>query len=207
MAKPTSLSIIVADLFVDEPLEQTVDSILNQTATRFECLVVTSRSDELRSALPSGDSRLRFVPAPVGFNWAQALKIGLQHTLGDVVGVLSNQDVFRGEGLTQVLEAFDENPELKIAYGRAVYVDERGQLIRRLRTRKPTLVALSKRPCLCSPAVFYKKDVLLQAGDFDDTLEFWAHYDMWFWFVKNGCSFTELPYEIAGVLLRVRATS
>lgn len=202
MAKPTSLSIIVADLFADEPLEQTVDSILKQTATRFECLVVTSRSDELRSALPSGDSRLRFVPAPVGFNWAQALKIGLQHTLGDVVGVLSNQDVFRGEGLTHVLEAFDENPELKIAYGRAVYVDERGQFIRRLRTRKPTLVALSKRPCLCSPAVFYKKDVLLQAGDFDDTLEFWAHYDMWFRFVKNGCSFTELPYEIAGVRLR-----
>ena len=64
------------------------------------------------------------------------------------------------------------------------------------------MVALSKRPCLCSPAVFYKKNALLQAGDFDDTLEFWAHYDMWFRFAKNDCSFTDLPHEIAGVQLR-----
>ncbi len=202
MAKQTSLSIIVADLSVDESLVQTVDSILKQTAIPLECLVVTSRSDELRSTLMSGDLRLRTVAAPTGVNLAQAINIGLQQATGDVVGVMSSDDVVWGDVLVQVQEAFTTNPELKIAYGRAVYVDERAQFIRNLRTRKPTLQALCKRPCLCSPAVFYKKEVLLQAGEFDDSLEFWAHYDMWFRYAQNDYRFVELPHEIAGVRLR-----
>jgi glycosyltransferase involved in cell wall biosynthesis len=203
MAEQTSLSIIVADLCANESLVQTVESILNQSAINLECLVVTSRTDdELRSMPLPDEPRLRIVAAPAGANWAQAVNIGLQHSLGDVVGVMSSEDVVWGDGLVHVQQAFAANPELEIAYGRAVYVDERAQLIRRLRTRKPTMLALSKRSCLCSPAVYYKKEVLLQAGEFDDSLESWAHYDMWFRALKNGTRFTRLPHEIAGVRLR-----
>jgi glycosyltransferase involved in cell wall biosynthesis len=202
MADKKTLSIIVPDTSPRDSLNRTVTSVLGQQVDGLECLVASSRSDELRSVLPVQDERLRFLDVPQDANMAQAINLSLPHISGQLVGILASEDMVWAEGLSEIQRLFVTHPKLQVAYGQAVYVDERGQRIRNLRIRKPTRIALSKRPCLCSSAVFYSREVLKDAGNFDASLQFWSQYEMWFRLITAGVHFRRLPKEIAGVRLR-----
>lgn len=112
-------------------LELTIRSVQAQTYDRWELLVVDdgSTSDELRAYLadlPQLDQRIRVSREPVNRGISAATNAALAVAVGDLVAMLDHDDELLPHALTQVVQAFHNDPSVDVVYTDQEYIDADG---------------------------------------------------------------------------------
>jgi glycosyltransferase involved in cell wall biosynthesis len=175
------VSIVTPTLNRARFLEMTIRSVRNQTYPRIEHIVVDGGSTDRTTEL------LRRYEGTYGLTWTsapdngmyEAINRGLRQASGEIVTYLNSDDLYFPWAVETIVGAFARNPRADFVFGDAVNVEDvSGRVI--LYFQMP-FNADHIRRCgfLCQPAVFWRRGVLQDEGDFDASLRYIADCEYW----------------------------
>ena len=110
-------------------LRQAVDSILSQTFTDFEFIVVDDGSTDSTLAILDGysDPRIRVIKSEHNLGLPGALNLGLSAARGEYIARMDADDVSLPERLMKQVSWLDENPETSVLGTFSIRIDPQGR--------------------------------------------------------------------------------
>lgn len=132
-----STPLLSIGLFVynGEPfLEETLDSILNQTFTDFELIISdnasTDRTGEISQAYGKRDNRIRYYRGEKNMGAGWNVRRVYELATGKYFKWAAADDILAPEFLQRCVEALESDPDCVVAYTRTKEVDENGTFIK-----------------------------------------------------------------------------
>lgn len=122
------ISLITVTYNSDITLKTTLDSIIEQSHTDYEYIVVDGASKDntvelIKKYEPKFKNKLKWISEP-DKGLYDAMNKGIQMATGDVIGILNSDDFFTSNHiLQQVSEAFKKNENLDAVYGDVHFVN------------------------------------------------------------------------------------
>lgn len=161
---------------------EAVDSVLRQTYTSFEILVVDDGStDETVTALRGRDWRLRILSQPNG-GVAAARNTGVRHAWGKYLAFLDSDDLWLPRKLEVQTVFMERNSGVAICQTEEIWVRRGVRVNPKIKHRKPSgdIFRRCLDLCVVSPsAVMIAKEFFSQIGGFDETFPVCEDYDLW----------------------------
>lgn len=182
------ISVIITTKNRKSLLEKAIESVAKQSYHDFECVIIDDGStDDTRTLVDrwvSYDGRFRYIyidPADSrGGNHAR--NMGIASTAGELVAFLDDDDMWMEDKLRLQKGLMDGHPEVGMVYCQVLkdYVSKKG-----LKKSVPDVSYrgdCSKKifwqiPCTTS-VMMVRRNILMQAGLFDEKLNFWQEYDL-----------------------------
>lgn len=156
-------------------LREAVESVLAQTYEGFELLIVDdASSDGAVEALPA-DPRIRVLRNERNLGQIPSLNRGLREARGELVARLDHDDVCLPRRLERQVELFDRLPEVALAATWVDVVETDGSLWTHVRPRVESFAdfvcqIVSGHVYLVHPSLMFRRDVVLELGGFDESL-------------------------------------
>ena len=180
---PPRVSVIVPAYNSAEYTLETVDSILAQTYTDYELLVVDDGStDHTSTALQVYGNRIQYLYKDNG-GACSARNLGIRLSKGEFVACLDCDDLWLPEKLTQSVAKLEENPSAAFVYTGCYLIDSGGEVTGWVRnlcdpTETPYLSMLGNG-AIPAPTVLIRRDCLEDVGLFDESIFIPADKDLW----------------------------
>lgn len=163
-------------------IDQAVASVLGQSFTDFELIVVDDGStDSTATRLAAYGSRLRVVSTP-RLGVAAARNTGVSQAGGRYIAFLDSDDLWRPEKLARQTAFVLEHPGIRICQTEEIWMRNGVRVNPRAVHRKPAgdIFERSLALCLISPsAVMMSRELFDQFGGFDETFPVCEDYDLW----------------------------
>jgi hypothetical protein len=196
-------------------LREAIDSILVQTFTDFEFIIVDDGSTDRTAAILDDymDPRIRRITNTTNIGLTKSLNIGLAACRGEFVARMDADDVSLPERLDRQVQHMHAHPEVGLLGTQFVTVDGDGCVTNHISCLPTEDVAI--RWCLLGENAFAHASVMLRrsvladhALSYDDQLPVAQDYDLWERMVTlTKCANLEgalLQYRRGGVSLRRR---
>jgi glycosyltransferase involved in cell wall biosynthesis len=179
------VAVLIGAFDSERTLARAIESILTQTVTDLELIVVDDGSRdgslEVARAATGGDSRARVLALGTNLGIPGSLNIGLAETSAPAVAFQDADDWSEPFRLERQLEALNSAPDVAVVGCRMREVDEQG---RRLRARTSfaagdvggVLLRFNPIPNGCS---LLRRSAALAVGGYDTRYRFAAEYDLW----------------------------
>jgi glycosyltransferase involved in cell wall biosynthesis len=176
-------------LYNKEPyIQRSLDSVLSQTFSDFEVIVVDDGSTDGSAGIVESckDHRVRLVRQPNG-GVSAARNRGITEAQGEWIAFLDADDEYQPQFLRKVRECAERFPTAGAIYSRAAWMKGQSQLnMPQDQVREPRLlpdylhfVAFNKGYEICSSAVAVRRDVFDRAGPFPLGIKVGEDSDMW----------------------------
>ncbi|HVN27001.1 MAG TPA: glycosyltransferase [Candidatus Binataceae bacterium] len=165
-------------------LAEAIDSVLNQTLSELELIVVddgsTDSTPELVNAIH--DDRLRYI-AQSNRGLSAALNRGLENSRAEYIARLDSDDIFLADALAVMMAAIQTQPSDTIVWARGQLMDAHGRLQPRTRGSREhfsgeMLRSLLYEDCTTSPAMLIPRSCYARVGPYDETLGAGEDWDM-----------------------------
>lgn len=126
-----AISVIIPVYNGEKTIQRTVDSVLNQTFTDFEIIVINAGSTDstVETIAQINDHRLRVYTYPKA-NVAVNRNLGFQHATGEFVSFLDADDLWTPDKLEAQYNALAKNPSVAVAYSFTDAIDEKDNFLR-----------------------------------------------------------------------------
>jgi glycosyltransferase involved in cell wall biosynthesis len=159
---------------VDAYLSAAIQSILQQTFSDFELLIVLdTRSHDMRDTILSlcvGDSRVKLLESPPLGGLALALNLGIAAARGEYVARMDGDDICLPDRLATQVRYMDDHPDVAVLGCKIQMIDEDGTKVARpypfYETDRQIRDVLPLRNPMPHPALMYRKSVLLAIGGY-----------------------------------------
>jgi glycosyltransferase involved in cell wall biosynthesis len=181
---PPRLTVIIPTYNRERYLGEAIASVLGQTFTAFELIVVDDGSTDRTATLVNAieDPRLRYVAQPHR-GLSAALNRGLHNSRGQYIARLDSDDVYLPEALATLISATEKAPTPSVIWARGQVMDEYGRVQPRTRGSRERfpgemLRSLIYEDCTTSPAMLIPKDCFARVGEYDEALAFSEDWDM-----------------------------
>lgn len=196
------VSVIIPAFNAEKTLRRAVDSVLAQTHTDIEVLVINDGStDETRSlaeALERADERISLINKENG-GPSHARNVGLKHSRGEFIQFLDADDVLLPEKLEIQVRALLDDPEASAVYSQSDSVDDvSGEVYTATKGEAPLplLDTLSYRNWFAPMVPLLRRKLVEAVGGFDNELRGGEDYDYWIRCAKVG-NFAYVPGVVA----------
>lgn len=207
------ISIIMAAYNAEKTIEQAINSVLSQTYTNFELLVVndcsTDRTAELVKSIAAKDSRVRLISNVKNSGVSYTRKHGLEEAKGSWISILDSDDAWAPEKLEKQID-LQRRTNADLLFTGSAFMDSEGHPIDWY-LRAPSEVTyrqLLKQNVLSNSSALVRKE--LYAKNYAVGDEMHEDFAIWLSILKKGmkaygvdgrCLSTELQSH------RSRATS
>ncbi len=194
MAKdPRALVSVVIPTYNRWPMVgEAVDSVLAQTASDYELIVVDDGStDETPRRLRDYGVRLEVLTQDRR-GVAAARNLGVSRASGSHLAFLDSDDLWDPRKLQRQVDFMERSPDVKICQTDEIWIRNGVRVNPRNKHRKPSgdIFRASLELCLVSPsAVMMRRELFERAGGFDESLPVCEDYDLWLRISKD----TEIP--------------
>jgi hypothetical protein len=166
-------------------LEQAVDSILAQTFTDFEFVIIndgsTDSTPEILERYQAADHRVRlYHQANMGLT--ASLNRGCARARGEYLARMDADDIAFPDRLARQVELLDQQPQVALVGSAVVRIDEGGREIKRnvCPTSHAEIVrALAEYNCFTHSTVMLRKDMLAAVGGYREAYRQAQDYDLW----------------------------
>jgi glycosyltransferase involved in cell wall biosynthesis len=184
MNKPL-VSVVMVVCNVDRFLGEAVESILGQTFTDFEFIILdfgsTDRSKAIASGYAAQDSRIKLHEIP-NCGLAKARNAACALARGQYIAILDADDVSLPDRLQRQFEFMEDNPEVGLLGGAIQWVDARGGSL--FLTGVPSedheiRSALAFCNPFCQSAVMFRRGAFTSVGGYRKVFAQAEDYDLW----------------------------
>ena len=182
---PPRVTVLLAT-YDDEPfLGAAIDSVLAQTFSDFELLIVIDAStDRSRDIVESYcDPRVRFLVNETNLGLAASLNRGLAIIASEYVARLDGNDLCFPERLARQVAYLDANPEVAVVGSQATLINVAGRRVGKLRRPVTSLGIRWHRvfgsPLIHSSVVFRRAIVWDALGGYDSGFRFGEDFELW----------------------------
>ena len=162
-------------------IQEAVESILNQTYTDFEFLIIDDAStDKTVSIIKTyNDSRIQLIEKPVNTGHTSSLNYGLTIAKGKYIARMDGDDISLPERFEKQL-AYMESNEDTVVCGTALSLIGEDNCRKVVVGHEDIKIKLLEGNSIAHPSVFLRKETLVNNSVFYDTLmEPAEDYDLW----------------------------
>lgn len=179
------VSVVMPVLNASRFLRQAIDSILAQSYSSFELLVVDDRSTDGSREIVAGyqDPRIQLITNDRRGGLPLALNIGLRAAHGEFIARLDADDVSRADRFERQVAFLRSHPDIALVGSLARRIDESGTPIgivelplEEVSIRWYSIVA---NPFAHSSVMFRRREVVEATGGFDESLPLFEDYALW----------------------------
>lgn len=176
-------------------LRQAVESVLNQTFSNFEFIIIADDPDneELINIIKdyeNNDTRIRFFVNDKNMGAAMSRNRALFMCKGEYVAIMDADDVCDISRLMEQKEYLEKNKDVDIVFSGRTDIDENGNVINPFKSRMltDTLIKEMLKYCdiITNPVVMAKTEILKSLGGMR-SVECAEDYDLWLRCVSMGC--------------------
>lgn len=183
--EPPRVSVVIPAWNSAATLPRAIDSVRAQTWTSHEIIVVDDGGTDDSLAVLAGYGDAVRVVSQANGGPASARNRGLREARGAYVAFLDADDHWRPEKLARQVALLDTHPEVGFCSTATAVVDVRGKPVRDwpcLETTAPLLETLFMHSAAVSGStsgVLARRELLLEAGGFDERLRGFEDPDLW----------------------------
>ena len=176
-------------------IEETIQSVLNQTYTNFEYIIVDGGStDGSVEAIKKHEHKLAYWISEQDKGQSDAINKGFRRATGDVLCWVNSDDVLFSSCLEAIADSYVKNAEPDIIHAWGVYIDEKGKITRLMRVPRQSQFFFSKGMWVVpAPTVFFKACSFWKVGGVDVGLHLSMDLDLWVRMVKAGARVEQVP--------------
>jgi glycosyltransferase involved in cell wall biosynthesis len=172
----TLVSIVTPSYNQARYLEETINSVLEQDYEPIEYIVVDGGSkDGSVDIIRRYEDRLAWWVSERDGGQPQGLNKGFASARGELLGFVNSDDTLLAGAVSRLVRELERDPEALVAYGDAIYVDERSGERRYGKSRIWDLGAMAKAATgtVMQPASLWRRRAWELAGPFDETYQAW----------------------------------
>jgi len=167
-------------------IQQTVESVLNQSYPNIETIVVNDGStDETGSVLENYTGKIKILEHPGGQNRGQSasINLGIKQANGEFVCILDSDDYWEKNKIELQVNYLYNHPEIGLIYCNGTAVNSTGEFLYDIypsghrEENKPENILLNCYIHLPSNSLL-RMSVLKKAGEFDESLRAAQDHDM-----------------------------
>jgi glycosyltransferase involved in cell wall biosynthesis len=174
-------------------LEQTIQSVLNQTYSNIEYIIIDGGStDDTIDIIKKYSDQLAYWISEKDSGISDAFNKGIKKAKGEIVGLINADDWYEPNAVETAVKSLQK---YDIVYGD----------IRLWKNEKPDVVFtgshkhLVKEMTINHPTVFVTHNCYLKYGLFDTKYKYAMDYDFLLRLYTNGCSFVHVPSILANM--------
>ena len=179
---PPLVSVIIPTYNRRAMVQEAVDSVLAQTCSDFELIVVDDGSEDgTAESLARYGSAMRIYSQPRG-GVAAARNRGAERAAGLYLAFLDSDDLWLPRKLEVQIAFMRERPWVQICQTEEIWIRRGARVNPKKKHRKPSgdIFRASLELCLVSPsAVMMRRELFDAVGGFDETLPACEDYDLW----------------------------
>ena len=179
----TEVSVIIPTFNRAEKVCRAICSVIDQTYTDFEIIVVDDGSlDGTPSYLAQFKDNVRLITHSMNLGVSAARNSGIKVSRSQLIALLDSDDYWMPEKLDAQVRFFRKNPEAVACQTQEIWMRKGMRVNPGKRHNKPSgyIFERSLKLCLVSPsAVMLKRSVLNEVGLFDEGFPVCEDYDLW----------------------------
>lgn len=200
-AHTPKFSVVIPAYNVSAYIADCVNSVLAQTETDFEVIVVDDGSTDDTAQIVSSfvDPRVHLVRRSNG-GLATARNTGIRAAIGEFVAFLDADDRWCPEKLAAHRQALEQDPNASVSYDWSVFINKQGERtgLSMAQTQKViTHEALLLKNYLGNGSTaVVRRSVLEQTGGFDESLRRFVDHELWVRLAFHGHHFRLVPHQL-----------
>jgi GT2 family glycosyltransferase len=180
MTYSPKVSIVTPSYNQGQFLEQTIQSVLNQTYPNIEYIVVDGAStDNSVEIIRQYADRIDWWVSEPDHGQSEAVNKGWARASGEIIGWLNSDDVLLPDTVSRMVAAFEQYPEAGFIYGDVLSIDQNGDVFNLMRFKQWGIEDLAGFEIISQPGVFMRRDILEQAGYLENNLHYLMDTNLW----------------------------
>jgi len=189
-----TISIIIPAYNMREWIDETLESVWDQTYNDFEIIVVDDGSiDGIKSYLENKYLHLLKIIRQQNRGLAGARNTGIRHAEGKFLFFLDADDIIMPEKLERQVHILNSRPEIGVVYSDyALFYNDKNKQLDHPQVDIPEGIIweqLLKMNCMVVHAALMRKELILKYGYFDETMRSCADWDLWLRLALHGVQF------------------
>lgn len=196
----TMISVILSTYQRPKRLKKAIKSVLNQSFTDFELLVVDDKSkDETKDVVEAfGDSRIRYIEMDRHFGCDTKPKNkGIMKSKGEYVAFLDDDNEYRTDHLIILFKELEKNENIDVVYGDRWLIDETKKIPSQIGVAIDFKTdILIQRNFIDTSDVLVRRQALFDVGGFDERYKKYIDWNLWVRLMKFGKRFKRVPIII-----------
>lgn len=174
-------------------IEQTINSVLNQTYKNIEYIIIDGGSkDNTLSIIKKYESRLAYWVSEKDEGISDAFNKGIARATGEIIGIINADDWYEPDTISLVINAIEN---YDIAYGDVQYWSDSKKSF----VQKGAVEYLEQQVSVIHPTVFVKSESYRKFGRFDTNYKCAMDYELLVRLKVNGCQFVYIPAILANM--------
>jgi len=199
MVKP-KVSIIMSNYNSEEFVGQTISSVLAQTYTNFEFIIIDDAStDNARNVMDSfGDERIKRYYLSNNEHMCYCFNLAIEKSSGKYLARIDNDDTWEPKKLEKQIQYMENHTECGAIFTWAKIINEKDEVLTAEECERVTWFKTENMEqdewiryfyfngsCLCHPSAVIRRDVLDVIGVYNYSLIQIQDYDLWVRIVKK----------------------
>jgi len=186
MLNPPSplVSIILPTYNRDWVITQAIDSVLAQSYTNFELIIIDDGStDKTTDVIKSYEGKLQYVYTK-NSGVAKARNRGISISKGKFIAFIDSDDTWEPQKLAKQILFLSKNPSYGLCYCGAQYFHNKNlerDTISHYKNIKNGFIfsELLKQPSIATPTVIIRADIIENVGTFNEKFKLFEDRDLW----------------------------
>lgn len=190
----TLISVVVPTYNSASFISDTIDSILNQSYTSIELIVVddASKDNTVDVVRSYSDSRIKLISLKENHHVCTACNKAFEEIKGKYTAFCGHDDIWHEDKLEKQINFLEQNREYAICFSWASIIDEKKKNISDLEPTLHTLFHQANRTreewisklvlqgnCLCAPSALIRTPFLEKIGSYNSAFVQLQDYEMW----------------------------
>ena len=187
LSKGPLVSIVMPSFNQCDYLERAILSVLNQTYSNIELIVIDGGStDGSVDILKKYSSQLKYWESEKDRGQSHAINKGLAIAQGEWVGWQNSDDLFSLDGIQKLMLCAQRHPDATLVIGDMCMIDKDDHRIREIRYIKPTYHSiLAEGMVLTNQSALWRRSIHQEVGMLDEALHYGFDYEWFLRVLKN----------------------
>lgn len=169
-------------------VEESIQSVLDQTFTDFEFIIINDGSTDLSGTILNKysklDNRLKILNNSTNLGVVKSLNIGLKASNGVYIARIDADDIWLKIKLQKQVDRMEEQPMLGLLGTAKMLIDEQGQPIKNKKEHNYFSNAeirknILKKNLFCHSSVIYRSEVVSMIGFYNEEFINTEDYEYW----------------------------